>query len=33
MGGNKQKKLKVYEKIIWMIEFRAIYLLGLKGSF
>ena len=24
--------LKAYEKIIWMIELGAIYLLGLKGS-
>ena len=26
-------KLKVYEKIIWMIELGAMYLLGPKGSF
>ena len=25
-------KLKAYEKIIWMVEFGAIYLLGPKGS-
>ena len=26
-------KLKAYEKIIWMTEFDAIYLLGLKRSY
>ena len=26
-------KLRAHEKIIWMIELGAIYLLGLKGSF
>ena len=26
-------KIKTYEKIIWMIELGAIYLLGPKGSF
>ena len=25
-------KLKIYEKIIWMIELAAIYLVGSKGS-
>ena len=25
-------KPKTYEKVIWIIEFGAIYLLGLKGS-
>ena len=25
-------KLKAYEKIIWMVEFGAIYLRGPKGS-
>ena len=38
MSLNKTKlkygtmKLKAYEKIIWMIQFGAIYLLGLAGS-
>ena len=25
-------KLKAYEKIVWMVELGAIYLLGTKGS-
>ena len=26
-------KLQAYENIVWMVEFGAIYLLGIKGSF